>query len=75
MELIYQNDTFYVLLEEKLDHQEYWQLKERLFRIFEEYGIDRVVIKNNRALFHNRQYLSQMKQDYMRKYTKDFIIE
>ena len=27
MELIYQNETFYVLLEEKLDHQEYWQRK------------------------------------------------
>ena len=75
MDLYYLNETLYIELLNDLNSEEYEHLKARLFRIVDEYGVDRVVIKNHHKIFHNRHFLNQMKQDYMRKYPGDFFIK
>ncbi len=75
MELYYLNETLYIELINDLDLEEYEALKKRVFRIVDDYGVDRVVIKNHHRIFHNRHFLNQMKQDYIRKYQGDFFIK
>lgn len=75
MDLYYLNETLYIELLNDLNLEEYEHLKARVFRIIEDYGVDRIVIKNHHKIFHNRRFLNQMKQDYMRKYPGDFFIK
>ena len=75
MDLYYFNETLYIELLNDLNSEEYEHLKTRLFRIVDDYGVDRVVIKNHHKIFHNRHFLNQMKLDYMRKYPGDFFIK
>lgn len=75
MELYYINETLYIELLNDLDLEEYQDFKKRVFRILDDYGIERIVVKNHRKIFHNRHFLNQMKQDYLRKYSGDFFIK
>ena len=40
----------------------------------DDYGVERIVIKNHNQVFHNRQFLRQMKQNYASRYTGEFLI-
>ena len=75
MDLYYINETLYIELLNDLDLREYQNLKRRIFRILDDYGIDRIVVKNHHKIFHNRHFLNQIKQDYMARYTGDFYIK
>ncbi len=74
MDLYYINETLYIELLNDLDFRGYQDLKKRIFRILDDYGIERVVVKNHHKVFHNRHFLNQMKQDYIQKYSGDFYI-
>ena len=63
MDLYYQNETLY------------FALKKRIFRISSDYDVDKVIVLNHRHFFHNRFYLQQMKQDFLREYRGEFEIK
>ena len=75
MDLYYQNETLYIDITSDLDELGYSRLKSKIFRIIEDYGVDKVVIQNHHQIFHNRHYLRQMKQDFYEKYPGDFFIK
>jgi len=75
MELYYQNETLYIDITKDLDELGYKRLKNKIFRIIEDYGVDRIVIQNHREVFHNKHFLRQMKQDFYEKYPGDFLIK
>ena len=75
MDMYYQNETLYIDIADGLSLEEYHVLKAKLFRVVEDYGVDRVVVKNRRHMFHNRFYLNQMKQDFSRNFSGDFLIK
>ena len=74
MEIYYQNETLYVDIIYNLTDSDYRRWKKKIFRIIEDYGVDKIIIKNHHQMFHNRQYLIQMKQDYYEKYKGDLYI-
>ncbi len=74
MEIYYQNETLYVDIIYNLTDSDYRRWKKKIFRIIEDYGVDKIIIKNHHQMFHNRQYLRQMKQDYYEKYKGDLYI-
>lgn len=75
MDLYYQNETLYIELSNNLNEQDYIALRRRIFRIIDDYGVDRVVIKNHRPIFYNRHFLNQIKQDFYHNYSGDFLIK
>lgn len=75
MDLYYQNETLYIEISNNLNEQDYIALRRRIFRIIDDYGVDRVVIKNHRSIFYNRHFLNQMKQDFYHNYSGDFLIK
>ncbi len=74
MDLYYQNETLYVELLEDLDERKYNDFRGKIFRIIDDYGVDRIVIQNHLEIYHNHHYLKQMKQDYAEKYHGEFFI-
>lgn len=74
MDLYYQNETLYVDIMDALDTKDYSQMETKIFRIIEDYGVSKIVIKNHNQAFHNRQFLRQMKQNYASKYVGEFVI-
>jgi len=75
MDLYYQNETLYIDISDELDTREYELLQRRIFRIIDDYGVDKVVIQNRRSHYHNRHFLKQMRQDFYEKYPGDFLIK
>ncbi len=75
MDLYYQNETLYIDLYNTLTDEEYFALKKRIFRITSDYDVDKVIVLNHRHFFHNRFYLQQMKQDFLREYQGEFLIK
>lgn len=75
MDMYYQNETLYIDIAYGLSLEEYHLLKARIFRVVEDYGVDRVVINNHHHIFHNRFYLNQMKQDFTKTFSGDFLIK
>lgn len=74
MILYYQNETLYLELETDLKEIEYRSIKNRLFRIIEDYEVDRVVIEDSKECLNNWKLLRELKQDYYAKYKGDFFI-
>ncbi len=74
MILYYQNETLYIEIETELKEKEYLNLKNRLFRIIEDYEVDRVVIADPKDGFYNWKILRELKQDYYARYKGDFYI-
>ena len=74
MDLYYQNETLYVEILEDLDEQKYHYFRNKVFRIIEDYGVDRIVIQNHFRIYQNHHYLKQLKQDFMQKYHGDLLI-
>lgn len=74
MDLYYQNETLYVDIVDSLDTNDYSKIEAKIFRIIDDYGVERIVIKNHNQVFHNRQFLRQMKQNYTSRYTGEFLI-
>lgn len=74
MEIYYQNETLYIEILGDLTEKEYKRLRGKIFRIIEDYGVDRVIIQNHHQVFHNRHFLRQMKQDFYSKYPGEFLI-
>ena len=64
MKLYYQNETLYVDVFCLLDNDEYGQLRNRIFRIVQDYGIDNIIINNLSKLHINKQYFTKLKQEY-----------
>lgn len=75
MDLYYQNETLYIEISNDLKIEDYADFKTKIFRIIEDYGIDRIVIQNNKHIIHNRHLLNQMKQDFYQKYPGEFLIK
>ena len=57
MELYYQNETLYIDLNEDLDEFTYRKLKHKIFRIIEDYGVDRIVLHSKHQIFTNRHFV------------------
>ena len=74
MEVYYVNETLYIELSNDLDFEEFECIRRRFMRIVDEYGVDRVVIKNPKHLFSNQKYIHQMKKDYLKKTSGDFLV-
>ncbi len=74
MELYYQNETLYIDLNEDLDEFTYRKLKHKIFRIIEDYGVDRIVLHSKHQIFTNRHFVRQMKHDYESLYQGEFLI-
>ncbi len=68
MELYYQNETLYIDIEMLLDSSDYYELKNKLFRIVEDYEIDYIIINNNTHQVTNRRFLKRIKQEYATKF-------
>lgn len=75
MELYYQNETLYIDMNHDLNHQNYNLVKNRIFKIIDDYEVERIVIQNYQKIFHNRFFLNQMKHDYQALYHGDFLIK
>jgi len=74
MMMYYKKETLFIELEESFESDEYQEFKERIWRIIDEYGIERVRIEERKKIFSNENYLRNMKQDYYAKYHGDFRI-
>jgi len=74
MEIYYQNETLYIEILSHLTESDYRRWKRKIFRIIEDYGVDKIVVQNHHEMFHNRHYLRQMKQDYYEKYSGELCI-
>ena len=68
VELYYQDETLFVDIDMILDGEEMENLKDRIFRIVDDYGIDQIILKNNTHQLLNRFYLGKIKQEYRNKY-------
>ncbi len=75
MDLYYQNETLYIDIMDCLDHDEYISFQAKIFRIIEDYGVERIVIQNHNPIFYNRHFIRQMKQDFYQKYSGEFLIK
>ena len=75
MDMYYQNETLYIDIADGLSLEEYHLLKARIFRVVEDYGVDLGGIRNLHNIFHNRFYLNQMKQDFTKTFSGDFLIK
>lgn len=74
MDLYYQNETLYIEILEDLTELEYNRLQKKIFKIIDDYGVDKIVIRNISQMHHNKQFLRQMKQNFYEKYQGDFYI-
>ena len=68
VELYYQNETLFVDIDTTLDIENMEGLKNKIFRIIDDYGIDNIVLKNNTHQLVNTYYLRKLKQEYRNKY-------
>ncbi len=75
MDLYFQNDTLFIDILQDLDEVQYRRLKMKIFRIIEDYGVDKVIIENHHQIFHNRHLLRQIKQDFHDSYAGEFLIK
>lgn len=75
MELYYQNETLYIDMHNELNHKNYETIKKRIFKIIDDYEVDRIVVQNYHRIFHNLFFLNQMKHDYKEHYQGDFLIK
>lgn len=75
MDLYYQNETLYIDLLHDINGENYKDVQSRIFRIIDDYGVQRIVIQNYHRVFYNRYYLNQMKHDYHLQYHGDFLIK
>ena len=74
MDLYYQNETLYSELLEDLDELKYNRFRSKIFRIVEDYGVDKIVIQNHFKIYQNNHFLKQMKQDFSRRYHGELLI-
>lgn len=74
MELYYQNETLFVEFESNLEMREYYRLKKKIFRIVEEYGVERIIIQSEGNFMKVQNFLREMKRDFYAKYSGDLLI-
>ena len=68
VELYYQNETLYVDVDTILDFEDMENLKNKIFRIIDDYDIDHIILKNNTHQLINNYYLRKLKQEYRNRY-------
>ena len=68
VELYYQNETLFVDINSSLDLEDMESLKNKIFRIVDDYDIDNIVLKNNTHQLLNSYYLRKIKQEYRNRY-------
>jgi hypothetical protein len=73
MELYYRNDTLFVEVTNDLNVEVLGMLKRRIFRIIDDYGIDKIVI--NLCGSKDEQKINEFKKDYYHKYKGYLIIK
>ncbi len=69
VELYYQNETLYVDIDTILDLENMEGLRNKIFRIVDDYGIDHIILRNNTHQLINNYYLRKLKQEYRNKYS------
>lgn len=75
MDLYYQDETLYIDVIHDLDEVQYRRLKTKIFRIMEDFDVDKVIIENHHQIFHNRHLIKQMKQEFKEKYPGVFLVK
>ena len=68
VELYYQNETLFVDINSSLDLEDMEGLKNKIFKIIDDYDIDHIVLKNNTHQLLNSYYLRKIKQEYRNRY-------
>lgn len=75
MELYYQNEILYIDIDSLLELEDLNLLKQRIFRIVEDYDVDHIIIHNKTHQMMNRHYLHQIKQEYSNRYSGRLYIK
>ncbi len=73
MELYYRNETLYVDVTKDINLETITSIERRLFRILDDYGINRVVISIRG--FYDKHLLSAFKRKYYHKYSGNLLIK
>lgn len=75
MEIYYKNETLYVDIEELIDYELLKNLKSRIFRIIDDYGIDRIILNIENDHNNNRSLLKTFEREFRSQYRGDLVIK
>jgi len=75
MDLYYKNETLFVDINVVLDQENVLKLKRRVFRIIDDYDIDRVIFRVLGAKPENMRALRQVEMEYHQKYGGNLVIQ
>lgn len=73
MDICYQNETLYVTIDELLNGQKMMMFKNRIFRIINDYGIDKIVISF--ANDFDKKLINDFRREYYQKYHGYLLIK
>jgi len=73
MDLYYKNETLYVDITNDINLDTISILKQRVFRILDDYGIDKIIINVSGA--YDKRMLNEFKKDYYHKYKGYLLIK
>lgn len=75
MNLYYQNETLFIDVNMILDEENVKSLKQKIFRIVDDYDIDHIILKSSLYNLKYKKVFQQMKQEYNQKYHGSFFIK
>lgn len=75
MELYYQGQTLYIEMKQDLNRQNYETIKKRIFKIIDDYKVNRIIMNNTHHFLKNKILLKHLKQDYNNHYYGTFLIK
>jgi UTP:GlnB (protein PII) uridylyltransferase len=75
MNLYYKNETLFVDINTVLDHENMSKLKRRVFRIVDDYDIDRIVFQVLEGSSENKRMLQELKREYNQRYQGNLLIK
>ena len=73
MDLYYKNETLYVDITNDINLDTMSILKRRVFRILDDYGIDKIIININGV--YDKKMLNEFKKEYYHKYKGYLLIK
>ena len=75
MNLYYRNETLFVDVDTILDQEDISKIKRRIFKIVDDYDIDRIIFQILEGGYENRRVLQELKREYHQRYQGNLLIK